>query len=75
MVAWYRRERHLSQKALSLRATALLGRRLGRSNLSLIETGRLLPKMDEVVALAKALEVTPADLYNPDNLRIIQRGG
>ncbi len=75
MVAWYRRERHLSQKALALRASALLGRRLGRSNLSLIETGRLLPKMDEVVALAKALEVTPADLYNPDSLRIIQRGG
>lgn len=55
-VAWFRREARLSQEAL--------GRRIGmdRVQISELERGRRLPRLDTILRLAAGLEVSGCDL-------------
>ncbi|MFT3661744.1 MAG: helix-turn-helix transcriptional regulator [Gordonia sp. (in: high G+C Gram-positive bacteria)] len=64
-VSLWRIRRKLSQTQLADRVTAC-GRRMTRQALSDIETGRRRVDVDDLVALALALDVSPATLMMPD---------
>jgi len=61
-----RNRRQLSQRALSARLTEL-GRPLVPSAVAKIETGERRVDVDDLIALALALEVSPARLLLPDH--------
>ncbi len=71
MLPIYRHEEEVSQQELADRVSEILGRRISRSSISLIENARIIPKREEAEAIAEAMARNPADIWPRRLLRVI----